>query len=203
MENSNLTSDEKRLILKDYNHRLNNDLQALLAFIKLKKRFEIDNDEIINFSYVSIASISAIQNMMYYADNEDNLISVNGFFEDFIKILNDYYFKSNIQFSNEIENDFIMNPKKVFHLMLLVNEMINLSIAFSLKEDCENKISFNLEKIEEECLLTYSDNGSGIYQTISESNVKTMLFEQLINQIGGNLESCDDNSNILIKFAYN
>ena len=106
MENSNLTSDEKRLILKDYNHRLNNDLQALLAFIKLKKRFEIDNDEIINFSYVSIASISAIQNMMYYADNEDNLISVNGFFEDFIKILNDYYFKSNIQFSNEIENDF-------------------------------------------------------------------------------------------------
>ena len=70
MENSNLTSDEKRLILKDYNHRLNNDLQALLAFIKLKKRFEIDNDEIINFSYVSIASISAIQNMMYYADND-------------------------------------------------------------------------------------------------------------------------------------
>lgn len=41
MENANFNPDEKRLLLKDYNHRLNNDLQAVLAFIKLKKDLEL------------------------------------------------------------------------------------------------------------------------------------------------------------------
>ena len=50
MENTNLSPDEKRSLLKEYNHRINNDLQALLAFIKLQRRFGIDNDEIINSS---------------------------------------------------------------------------------------------------------------------------------------------------------
>lgn len=203
MEKTNLNPDEKRLLLKDYNHRLNNDLQALLSFIKLKKRFQIDDSEIIDFSCVSISSISAIQNLMYNTDNEDNFISVSGFFEEFIKILDDYYARSNIGFSGEVSSDFDIHPKKMFHIMFLINEMINLSLTFSFNGNLENKINFGLEKIGEECLLTYSDNGSGIKQIISESDLRTILFEQLIKQIDGNLQSSDDNSVISIKFSYN
>ena len=63
MDVTDLKPDEKRLLLKNFNHRLNNDLQEVLALIKLKKRFNIDKDEIINFSCVSIASMSSIQNL--------------------------------------------------------------------------------------------------------------------------------------------
>lgn len=203
LNGSNLNPDEKRLVLKDFNHRINNDIQALLAFIKLQKRFGIDNDEIINSSCVSIASISSIQNMMYYTDNNENLISINEFFEDFIKILNEYYSQFSIQFSNEIEKDFYMHPKRIFHLMFLINEMINLTINFSFKGNPDKKISFNIEKNGDECLLTYSDNGSGIKETISESNLRTALFEQLIKQIDGTLESVGEDSVISIKFDYN
>ena len=202
MENINLNLDEKRLLLKDYNHRLNNDLQALLAFIKLQKRFGIDNDEILNFTFISISSISIIQNLMYYADNEENLISIVEFFEEFIKTLNDYYSKSGIGFSHEIEKDFYINPKKMFHVMCLINEMINLSIAFSVKNNSKNEISLNLEKVEDDCLLTYSDNVSDIKEMNDESNLRTTLFELLLKQIDGNLES-SDNSVISIKFNYN
>ena len=202
MENTNINPDEKRLILKDFNHRINNDLQALLAFIKLKRRFKIDDDEIINFSCVSIASISAIQNLMYDSNHEENFISVNGFFEEFIKILNDHYSKFNILFSNETITDFQMNPKKVFHLMLLINEMINISIDLSFEEDSQNKVSLNLEKDGDECLLTYSDNGSGIKEKVSESDLRTILFEQLIKQIDGTLESSNSNNTVPIKFSY-
>lgn len=198
-----INPDEKRLILKDFNHRINNDLQALLAFIKLKRRFEIDEGEIINFSCVSIASISAIQNLMYSSNHEENYISAHGFFEEFIKILNDHYSKFNIGFSNEMESDFQMNPKKMFHIMLLINEMINISIDFSFDMTSDNKISFNLEKHGDECLLTYSDTGSGIKEKVSESDLRTVLFEQMIKQIDGTLESSDDNSTISIKFSYN
>ncbi len=202
MENINFNPDEKRVLLKEYNHRLNNDLQALLAFIKLQKRFGIDDDEIINFSCVSIASLSAIQNLMYYADNSENLISANEFLEEFIKILNDYYPKFNLGFFNEMKADFYINPKKTFYLMLLLNEMINLSVNFSFKEDSEPRISFNLEKTGEECLLTYSDNGSGIKEIISESSLRTTLFEQLVKQIDGSSQPSDTNSTILIKFSH-
>lgn len=202
MENTNINPDEKRALLRDFNHRINNDLQALLAFIKLQRRFGIDNEEILNSSCVSIASISAIQNLMYNTDDAEGLISINEFFEDFIKILNEYYAKFNIGFSKEIENDFLMHPKKTFHLMFLVNEMINLSIDFSFKDDSEKKISFKVEKNGEECLLTYSDNGSGIKEIISESDMRTLLFEQSVKQINGTVES-DSNSTISIKFSNN
>ena len=201
MDVTDLNPDEKRLLLKNFNHRLNNDLQEVLALIKLKKRFNIDKDEIINFSCVSIASMSSIQNLMYNTNHESDYISTSEFFDDFVKILNDYYSKSNIEFSNEIE-DFYASPKKVFQLMLLVNEMVSLSLDFSFNEDLEKKISFNLEKIGEEGLLTYSDNGSGIKEIISESDIRAVLFEQLIKQIDGTLESSDSDSVISVKFHY-
>ncbi|WP_405298375.1 histidine kinase dimerization/phosphoacceptor domain -containing protein [Methanobrevibacter sp.] len=201
MDVTDLKPDEKRLLLKNFNHRLNNDLQEVLALIKLKKRFNIDKDEIINFSCVSIASMSSIQNLMYNTNHESDYISTSEFFDDFVKILNDYYSKSNIEFSNEIE-DFYASPKKVFQLMLLVNEMVSLSLDFSFNEDLEKKISFNLEKIGEEGLLTYSDNGSGIKEIISESDIRAVLFEQLIKQIDGTLESSDSDSVISVKFHY-
>ena len=201
MDVTDLNPDEKRLLLKNFNHRLNNDLQEVLALIKLKKRFNIDKDEIINFSCVSIASMSSIQNLMYNTNHESDYISTAEFFDDFVKILNDYYSKSNIEFSNEIE-DFYASPKKVFQLMLLVNEMVSLSLDFSFNEDLEKKISFNLEKIGEEGLLTYSDNGSGIKEIISGSDIRAVLFEQLIKQIDGTLESSDSDSVISVKFYY-
>ena len=201
MDVTDLKPDEKRLLLKNFNHRLNNDLQEVLALIKLKKRFNIDKDEIINFSCVSIASMSSIQNLMYNTNHESDYISTSEFFDDFVKILNDYYSKSNIEFSNEIE-DFYASPKKVFQLMLLVNEMVSLSLDFSFNEDLEKKISFNLEKIGEEGLLTYSDNGSGIKEIISESDIRAVLFEQLIKQVDGTLESSDSDSVISVKFHY-
>lgn len=191
--------DEKRLILREYNHRLNNDLQALLAFIKIQRRFEIDDDEIINFTCISIASISSIQNLMYNAEDA-NLISTYEFLEDFIKILNDQYVRSGIGFSTQVKQDFLLNPKRMFQLMFILNEMINQSIAFSFEGDSQNMISFNLERVEEECLLTYSDNGLGIKEEISGSSIRGVLFEQLLKQIDGTLESSQDNSTILIRF---
>ena len=199
---SNLNPDEKRKVLQEYNHRLNNDLQVLMAFIKLQKRFGIAKDEIINFSYVSIASISSIQNLMYKTEHAENLISAEGFFREFIKVLEDYYIKSNTLFSFEIENDFHLNPKKMFHLMLISNEMVNLSLNHP-KDIAEKKISFNLKKIGEECLLIYCDNGLGINEKISESDMKKVIFEQLIKQMDGTLEESGEDSAVSIKFDLN
>lgn len=199
MEN-NINPDEKRKVLQEFNHRLNNDLQALMAFIKLQKRFGIDNEEIINFSYVSIASISSIQNLMYKTNDENNLIGTGEFFREFIKVLEDYYIKSNAIFSVEIENDFHLNPKKMFHLMLLCNEMVNLSLNHP-KEIPEKKISFNLENIGEECLLIYCDNGLGINEKISKTDVKKVIFEQLIKQLDGTLDESSKDSIVSLKFS--
>ena len=201
MEEINLSPDEKRSVLKDFNHRINNDLQVLLAFIKLQKRLGVDNDEIINSSCVCIASVSLIQNMMFESDDNEHLINTGESFEKFTHILDEYYTQFNIRFTNEIKTDLKMKAKKVFHIMFLLNEMINLSIKYSFKEEAEKVITFNLEKSNDECLLTYTDNGSGIKETISESDMKTMLFEQLVKQIDGNVESGND-SKICIKFSY-
>lgn len=197
-----MDADEKRLVLKDFNHRLNNDLQALLAFIKLQKRFGIDADEIIGFSYVSTASVSAIQNLMYYSNHEENFISTENFFNEFIKILNDYYARSGIEFVNESGEDFAIHPKKAFHLMLLINQMICLSVSSSLDGASDKHISFDLKKSGDECHLKYSDSGSGIGAVFGESEIHAMLFDQLVKQIEGTRNATDDDSNVSISFEY-
>lgn len=193
------THDEKRAVLKKFNHRLNNDIQALLAFMKLQKRFGIDDEEIVNFSYVSIASVSAIQNLMYYSD--DGLVGSGEFFGEFIKILNDHYIRSGIAFSNESEADVRIKPKETFHLMMLLNEMIDLSMEFSFSEVSSKKITFKTEEVDGGCLLTYSDNGSGIAPVLSESKMRKILFDQLVNQIDGTAEYPDDNT-VSIRFKH-
>lgn len=194
-----LDSEEKRLLLKDFNHRLNNDLQALLAFIKLQKRFGIDDGEIISFSCVSIASVSAIQNLMYYSESSENLIGAGEFFRDFVKILEDNF---SIEFDANTD-DFAMNGKLAFHIMLLLNDMVNISQAFSFDGDESNKITFALQNDGDECLLTYSDNGSGIGEILSGSDFRAVLFDQLVKQIEGTLESSDGDSIISVKFPNN
>ncbi|WP_407375365.1 histidine kinase dimerization/phosphoacceptor domain -containing protein [Methanobrevibacter sp.] len=191
MENANLNPDERRAVLKQFNHRINNDLQALLAFIKLKQRFGVDNAEILNFSSVSIASISAIQNQMYYADDESE-ISAGEFLNEFKKVLDDNYSRSNVEFSYNIKSDFSMHPKTIFHMMFLLNEMVSLTLSTG---EC-TKIGFELEKNENDCILTYSD--TGIKETLSGSDMRKLLFEQSLKQIRGILLS--DNPVISIRF---
>ena len=77
----------------------------------------MDNDEILNFSCVSISSVSAIQNMMYDSDDDESRIGTAGFFESLKKILDDHYARSNVRFTNETADDFLMNPKKMFHIV--------------------------------------------------------------------------------------
>lgn len=187
-----LSGDEKREVIKKFNHRLNNDLQALMAFMKLQKRFGIDDEEIVNFSYVSIASISAIQNLMY--NSKDDLICTRDFLNEFLKILNDHYMREGIAFSNDSEDDIRISPKAMFHLMMLLNEMIDLSFEFSFEGVTDKKISFRVEENGDECLLTYSDNGSGISQPLKDSEMRMLLFDQLVHQIDGTSEFVNCNT---------
>lgn len=199
---NNLNSNEKKILLKEFNHELNNNLQFLLAFIKLQKRFGIDDDEIINSTCVSIASISLIQNKKYNLDNEDGLILIKDFFKDYLGILNEYYSKFNIDFSIEIEEDFYSKTKKLFHLISLINELINLSIDYTFNNSIENKISINIKRNLDDGLLVYSDSGLGIKKFLSSSNLRNSLIEQLIKQIDGSLEFSDDDSLFTIKFKF-
>lgn len=199
---NNLNSNEKKILLKEFNHELNNNLQFLLAFIKLQKRFGIDNNEIINSTCVSIASISLIQNKKCNLDNEDGLILIKDFFKDYLGILNEYYSKFNIDFSIEIEDDFYLKTKKLFHLISLINELINLSIDYTFNNSIDNKIIINIKRNLDDGLLVYSDSGLGIKKFLSSSNLRKSLIEQLIKQIDGSLEFSDDDSLFTIKFKY-
>ena len=182
-----MNQDEKRSLLREYNHRINNDLQALLAFIKLKRRFGVDNDEILNFSCVSISSVSAIQNMMYDSDDDESRIGTRGFFESLKKILDDHYARSNVQFINETTEDFLMNPKKMFHIMFLVNEMVAMSV------DEATQISFGIEKDGDDAIINYSCDAS------MAGCGENIFFEQMIKQIDASPEYGD--SSVSIKFS--
>ena len=179
--------DEKRSLLREYTHRINNDLQALLAFIKLKRRFGVDSEEIINFSCVSISSVSAIQNMMYDSDDDENRISARGFFKSLKKILDDHYARSNVRFVNETSEDFIINPKKMFHIMFLVNEMVAMSVGDA------SEINFGLERDGDEVILNYSSD------TSMDGCGENIFFEQMIKQIDAIPEY--GNSTVSIRFG--
>ena len=64
MDVTDLNPDEKRLLLKNFNHRLNNDLQEVLALIKLKKRFNTERN-------ISVQRFQASLHLQKWLDPEE------------------------------------------------------------------------------------------------------------------------------------
>lgn len=184
--------NEKELLMHEMNHRVKNNLQIITSLLNLQSRYEKDYDpqEIIRNTKSRIKSM-AITHEKIYRSSDFRCINMKKVFTQFAEeILNIYDVKGTITLNIDVD-DLEIEMDTSVPLILIINELLTNSIKYAFPTKEHGTINLTLKNQEDNLILTYSDNGIGIPETIDINNPKTLgltIINSLTSQIDGTIE---------------
>ncbi len=178
---------EKDLLYQELNHRVKNNLQMILALIKLQisKTHVHQTKEELEVTKNRINSISTLYEKLNINNAEHNLST----FEYTQSVVQSFSpnFAKNIQVEYAIACD--LNVDSLVYYGLILNELVTnaMKYAFEGLQTDEKHILIQLKKNEQHIVLTIADNGKG-YQEKREGSlgleiVNTLVTKQLFGTI--------------------
>ena len=183
---------EKNVLLKEIHHRVKNNLQLVSSLLNLQAN-KINNEDFSNAiksSQDRIRSMAIVHEKLYQSKSlsEINLSNyLNTLIDEKLKETPD----DQINFILDIPNvKFTID--KAIPLGLLINEMITNSYKHAFNSSKENTIKIQLIiKANDEGILKYEDNGTGLRQDYRVANPHSMgmdLIESFVDQLDGKLD---------------
>ncbi len=187
------------LMIKESNHRIKNNLNLLLRFISLEKRFNSPPEDILNKILGRINSLIVLHEKLYKSENtkEVNAIeTVKQMIHDMHEIYKDISPGINIKFDEY--KDFKIPNEKVAPTLLILNELIINTFKYAYKDmDIENKEFYGYVKKEGNiCKCFVKDNGKGYPEGFDPKNSKGLgwiIIQSLTKQLNGEFEAYNDN----------
>lgn len=184
----NKSVKQQKLLLKELNHRVKNNLALILSLVKFhskdtsnelaKNRFEVLEKR--------IQAISLAHEQFVYSSDFENDKSYN------IKKYLQKIYEANLVFiANEVNHKFIVEDFKVtidtaLPIGIITNELLNNSIKHAkLLENEKLLIYLSLEKKEDCIHMIYSDNGSSFKFEKKRNSLGLFVIESMITQLGG------------------
>jgi two-component sensor histidine kinase len=184
----NKSVKQQKLLLKELNHRVKNNLALILSLVKFhskdtsnvlaKNRFEVLEKR--------IQAISLAHEQFVYSSDFENDKSYN------IKKYLQKIYEANLVFiANEVNHKFIVEDFKVtidtaLPIGIITNELLNNSIKHAkLLENEKLLIYLSLEKKEDCIHMIYSDNGSSFKFEKKQNSLGLFVIESMITQLGG------------------
>lgn len=183
---------EKNVLLKEIHHRVKNNLQLVSSLLNLQAN-KINNEDFSNAiksSQDRIRSMAIVHEKLYQSKSlsEINLSNyLNTLIDEKLKETPD----DQINFILDIPNvKFTID--KAIPLGLLINEMITNSYKHAFNSSKDNTIKIQLIiKANDEGILKYEDNGTGLRQDYRVANPHSMgmdLIESFVDQLDGKLD---------------
>ena len=189
--------DEKEVLLREIHHRVKNNLQIISSLLNLQTH-NID-DEIVKDAVKEgqsrVKSMALIHQMLYQSDRLAK-INFNEYINQLVGFLSSSYKGSGISTLIHAEN-INLDIDTAIPLGLIINELVTNSFkyAFKGKDNGEVRIAI-VENDDSDYLLTISDNGIGLPETI-DMNKSDSLGLKLVNiltrQLQGKLNVKNDN----------
>ena len=190
-------SREKSLMLKEIHHRVKNNMQLIISFIRLENHFSESKtkEEILEEVTNRIHAVDAIHEKLYHAKD-----FVNRNVQDFLPELAKFLFQSFQLPGKRIElkidvDDINLTMEKMIPIGLILNELISNSFKYGFKDKSEGFISLSVKRIDDdEVLFELRDNGIGLPNNfnLENANVGFHLIDGLVNQISGEMEAYSD-----------
>ncbi|MEO9571246.1 MAG: sensor histidine kinase [Polaribacter sp.] len=183
----------KTTMMLEIHHRIKNNLQIISGLLGLQMA-NSNNDELklnLQDSQSRIESIAGIHNILYQSNNQydvslkNNINSITNYYKTLFPI-KDITYNLNIDAS-------IISIDKATPLSLLLNELINNSNKHAFNNVKHPEITINFNKIDEEYLLEYFDNGN--FQKIEnrKESMGMKIIGMMNKQLKGNLKIEDSN----------
>lgn len=191
-------SREKSLMLKEIHHRVKNNMQLIISFIRLENHFSDSKtkDEILEEVTNRIHAVAAIHEKLYQAKD-----FVNRNVQDFLPELAKFLFQSFQLPGKRIElkidvDDINLTMEKMIPIGLILNELISNSFKYGFKDKSEGFVSLSVKRTEDdEVLFELRDSGIGLPDNfnLENANVGFHLIDGLVNQLSGEMEAYSDN----------
>ena len=175
--NLEIALEEKKILLRELNHRVKNNMQTIISLIRLQ------NDEIedskINMLLSTIQNrISAMSHLHELLYRKDTITFVNAY-EYFERIV----FEIQQSFEHDIEVEYDTNctlsSESAIYCGLIINELLTNSFKYAFDENESGFIKIVFFKKDNEYSLLYTDNGKGYDSTIKKESLGLILIETL------------------------
>ncbi len=186
---------EKDVLLREVHHRVKNNMQIISSILSMQSR-SIDEPrlkEVLQESQNRIHSMALIHENLY-----NNKSLANIMFSTYIKSLTGNIartysnIQTNVQFDYQIDTAYL--PMDIaIPCGLIINELISNSFKYAFLNRSAGVISIHFKNIiDDEYILTVSDNGVGIPDEVNIFKTKSLgmkILHKLVQQIDGELKS--------------
>ena len=183
---------EKEVLLQEIHHRVKNNMQIISSLLSLQATHTGSEEaaEILKESKGRVKAMAMIHEKLYNSHNLHEL-NTGEYLKNLVPDILMSYSKTSGNVTATIDVDEIyLNIETALPLGLLVNELVSNSMKHAFP-DGNGKIIIKLERIDEEYVLTVSDNGIGLPRDVDPFNASSLglqLVMSLSVQLEGKLE---------------
>jgi len=190
---------EKEVLLKEIHHRVKNNLQIICSLLSLQSKY-IDDKRYLQFfkeTQNRINSMALMHENLYQSKDLAN-VYLNDYVNDLLKHLSHSHsiIPGNIVLNTSVENISIDIDTAV-PFGLIINELVSNSLKHAFPANIENprtgrkdEIKIDLQSVEDQIILTVSDNGVGFPENLDFRNTESLglqLVNILTEQLGGTI----------------
>jgi len=185
-------AEERKVLLKDLNHRVQNNMQTILSFITLQRDEVLDKntDHILTSLENRILATSELYALLE-VKGESSIVDIRKYFFSITDNLQKSFKRNEI--TVEINSIVSMNSEYAKYCGLIVNETVTNSFKHAFKHTKSGKIKIELEEKEKHYFLSISDNGSGFKEKFKNSSGMNILDTLVSIQLEGTLNIKQEN----------
>lgn len=196
-EELHMALKEKDILIREIHHRVKNNLQMILSFIKMHAQKFHDHEVIESFNDIKrkILTISSFHEDLYFGKDMYS-VNIKTYINSLIR--NQYEMSKasiHIRFENNIE-DVVTNIDVSIPLGLIVSELVSNATRYAFVDsERDPLVKVKLHDTPEGISLVVADNGKGLPEEIlrrTKNSLGIQLVEMLTSeQLGGkfNIES--------------
>jgi PAS domain S-box-containing protein len=156
---------EKDILLQEVHHRIKNNMNTIsnLLFLQSEKLSDKSAAGALDDARIRIQSMMIIYDRLYRSSDYKN-ISIKMYLNNLIdEIFSVFPISEKINIEKQLE-DFIMNSNSLFHIGIIVNEIITNSFKYAFPGQAKGVLIIRAFKIDDNTAeIAISDNGIGLY----------------------------------------
>jgi c-di-GMP phosphodiesterase len=172
---------KKELLLREVHHRVKNNFNILISFLRLKSRKKSDVTEILKDIELKIKTFSMVHDKIFRGGDYTKL-KLSDYVEELTRSIISSHEPSKVGLDVRVD-DFMIDLTRVIPLGMLLNELMVNSLKHAFDIQPNPKIIIEIKKKEKNKLnMKYQDNGKGFQKGFSPDQTDTIGF-QLIRSL--------------------
>ncbi len=187
-------AERNRFLLREIHHRVKNNLQAVLALLRLQQLPAAVRDDMAR----RIGAMIAVHEQIYKTDQFEE-VEVAPYTAKLIADIASGY-------DMPVELDLDLAPiavdrEQALPLGMIINEVVSNAFKYGFSGRSEGRLTVRLEQENEDIRLTIRDDGPGVAEDARTNGMGTKLIASFVRQLGGTSSLTNDGGAVFLLTA--